>query len=129
MLRHLAAGVIALVLGSVAANAADSLFKTPVISVKPYALDFGSVAAKTSVTNSIVVENWGGGKLVGKVTVARPFKILSGGTYRLGASDAQIVTVTYTPSGAALDTNVLKFTGGGGALVPVVGKAIEKKDR
>jgi hypothetical protein len=129
MLGRMAAGAFVLVVGCVSSLAADSLFKTPVISVKPYAMDFGSVAAKTSVTNSIVVENWGGGKLVGKVIVARPFKILSGGTYRLGASDAQIVTVVYTPSGAALDTNVLKFTGGGGALVPGFGKTIEKRDR
>jgi hypothetical protein len=129
MLRYLAAGVFGVYLGCVSSNAGESLFKTPVISVKPFALDFGSVPAKTSVTNSILVENWGGGKLVGKVIVAKPFKIISGGTYRLGPADAQVVTVSYTPSGAALDTNMLKFTGGGGALVPISGKAVEKKDR
>lgn len=125
----MAAGLFGLFLGCLSSSGADSLFTTPIISVKPFAMDFGTVPVKTSVTNSIVVENWGGGKLVGKVTVARPFKILSGGTYKLSASDAQVVTVSYTPSGADLDTNFLKFTGGGGALVPISGRAAVKKDR
>ena len=129
MSRLVSAGILTFCLGCFSVGAADSLFKDPVISVTPKSLDFGSVPAKTTVTNSVLVENWGGGKLVGKVTVARPFKILSGGTYRLGAADAQVVTIAYTPSGQALDTNVLKFSGGGGAMVAVVGKSAAKKDR
>lgn len=129
MLRAVSAGIFAFCVGCFSLGAADSLFKDPIISVTPKSLDFGSVPSKTTVTNSILVENWGGGKLVGKVTVARPFKIISGGTYRLGASDAQVVTIAYTPSGEALDTNVLKFTGGNGVLVPVVGKSAAKKNR
>lgn len=128
-LRVFAVELLALCLGCSYVVAADSLFKEPVISVTPRTLDFGSVPVKTTVTNSVLVENWGGGKLIGKVTVAKPFKILSGGTYKLGAADAQVVTLTYTPSGRSLDTNVMKFTGGGGALIPVVGKSVEPKDR
>jgi hypothetical protein len=129
LLRHVIAAISAFCLGCFSLGAADSLFKDPVISVSPKSLDFGSVPVKTTVTNSVLVENWGGGRLVGKVTVARPFKIISGGTYRLGAADAQVVMIAYTPSGQALDTNVLKFTGGGGTVVPVVGKSAAKKDR
>jgi hypothetical protein len=109
------------------AGAADSLFKDPIISVSPRSIDFGQVSSTDTVTNSLLVENWGGGKLVGKATVARPFKILSGASYRLRPADAQIVTITYKPTGAALDTNVVKFTGGGGAVIPVIGRAIKKE--
>jgi len=129
MLRAVWAGIFAFWVGCFSLGAADSLFKDPIISVTPKSLNFGSVPAKTTVTNSVLVENWGGGKLVGKVTATRPFKIISGGTYRLGAKDAQVVTVAYTPSGEALDTNVLKFTGGNGAVVSVVGKCAAKKGR
>ena len=118
---------VGLFISGFSVGAADSLFKDPVISITPRTLDFGNVAAKTTVTNSFLVENWGGGKLVGKATVPRPFKILSGGSYRLGTADAQVVTISYTPTDAALDTNVVKFTGGGGATVRVVGKVIKKE--
>ena len=76
-----------LFVGGVSSATAGSLFKDPIISVSPRSINFG--ASKTSVTNSIMVENWGGGKLVGKATVSRPFKILSGGTYRLGPADVR----------------------------------------
>jgi hypothetical protein len=108
---------------------ADSLFKDPIISVSPRSIDFGSVPLKTTVTNTVLVENWGGGKLVGKVTVPKPFKIISGASYRLGPADAQIVTIIYTPGSAAFDTNVVKFTGGAGALVPVTGRKAPAPER
>ena len=103
---------------------AGTLFTSPIIAVSPRTIDFGAVPVKTTVTKTILIENWGGGKLIGKATVAHPFKIISGGTYRLGPSDAQVVTVSYTPSGALLDTNVVKFTGGAGAVAPVLGKPL-----
>lgn len=116
------AALLALASGVGLAAESDSLFKTPIIEVSPRHVDFGAVRWKHSVTNSLVVANWGGGKLIGKATVKAPFKILSGGSYRLGADAVQILTISYTPTGAALDTNVIKFTGGGGASVPVTGK-------
>ena len=64
----------------------------------------------------------GSGKLVGTATVPAPFKILSGGDYKLKENEAQIVTVTYTPSGAAFDTETVTFTGGGGSTATVNGK-------
>jgi hypothetical protein len=87
---------------------AGTLFTTPVIYVKPQVLDFGPVAGKTTATNTFLVENMGRDKLVGAATVPAPFKVLSGGNYTL--------------SGAATDTQTVKFTGGGGAKARVTGK-------
>jgi hypothetical protein len=99
-----------------------TLFTNPVIFVKPSALDFGPVAGNTTATNTFLVENMGSGRLVGTATVAAPFKILSGGNYTLRKNEAQIVTVIYTPTGAASETETAKFTGGGGAEATVTGK-------
>ena len=103
---------------------ADTLFTTPVIYVKPQALDFGRVAGKATATNTFLVENMGSGKLVGSATVPAPFKILSGGKYTLRENEAQIVMVIYTPSGAASDAQTVKFTGGGGAKARVTGSKL-----
>jgi hypothetical protein len=113
--------------GSCLAADSDTLFTTPIINISPPKIDFGAVRWKRSVVKSFVVANWGGGKLVGKATVRPPFKILSGGSYQLGPADVQVVTISYVPSGAPMDTNVVKFTGGGGALAPVTGKLSGKK--
>jgi hypothetical protein len=101
---------------------AGTLFTNPVIVVMPMTLDFGAVADKVTATNTFVVENMGGAKLTGKATVPAPFKILSGGDYTLRANEAQVVTVTYTPSGAASDTQAVTFTGGSGITATVTGK-------
>ena len=129
MRRTIIAVVCVFAVNWFAAARGDSLFTMPIISVSPRHIEFGAVPLKGSITNTVVVENWGGGKLVGKATVARPFKILSGASYKLSPGDAQIVTISYTPSGAAGDTNVVKFTGGGGATVPVSGQLLPSKER
>ena len=112
----------ALILSVPGIAGADTLFTTPVIYVRPQTLDFGRVAAKATATNTFLVENMGKGRLVGTATVPAPFKILSGGKYRLEENEAQVVTVIYKPSGAATDTQTVKFTGGGGAKARVTGK-------
>jgi hypothetical protein len=129
MRRMIMMTICALAAGWSAAMAGDSLFTTPIISVLPRQIEFGAVPMKGSATNSFLVENWGGGKLSGKASVPRPFKILSGATYRLSPGDAQIVTVSYAPSGAPLDTNVVSFTGGGGAIAPVTGRPLPGKEK
>ena len=101
---------------------ASTLFTNPVIVVSPMTLDFGRVATNATATNTFLVENIGSGKLVGTATVAAPFKILSGGDYKLKGNEAQIVTVTYKPTGAASDTQTVEFTGGGGAKATATGK-------
>jgi hypothetical protein len=102
--------------------AADNLLTNGVLSVAPGTLDFGSVAAGATATNTFLVENMGRAKVVGAVTVPAPFKILSGADYTLRAKEAQVITITYTPSGAEADTETAKFTGGGGAEATVTGK-------
>jgi len=101
---------------------ASSLITNPVVMVTPLTLDFGSVQPKTTVTNTFLVENAGGGKLVGKATVPAPFKIVSGESYSLKENAAQVLTITYTPGRNALDTQTVTFTGGGGAKALVTGK-------
>jgi len=120
-LLALAGGV--LLLGVSACAAADTFFTTPVIFLTPPILNFGVVPSNTTATATIIVENMGVGKLVGTATVPAPFKIVAGGDYTLRTREAQIVTITYTPSGAALDKQTVTFTGGGGAKATVTGKA------
>jgi len=108
---------------------ADTLFTSPVICVRPMTLDFGPVAAQAAATNTFVVENMGRGTLVGNVTVAAPFKILSGRDYALRENEVQIVTVVYAPSGAASDTQVVKFTGGGGTKASATGKLAKPESK
>ncbi len=122
MNRLLGIAAVLLALGAACNTQAGTMFTTPVIYVRPSTLDFGAVAANAIATNTFVVENIGSGKLVGKVTVQPPFKVLSGGDYTLRDNEAQIVTLTYTPSGAPSDTQTVRFTGGGGSTVTVIGK-------
>jgi hypothetical protein len=129
MKRTITISICALAASWFTAAAGDSLFTMPIISVSPRQIEFGAVPLKESVTNSFVVENWGGGKLIGKASVPRPFKILSGSSYRLSPGDAQIVTISYTPSGAPVDTNVVTFTGGGGTIARVTGRLMPGKEK
>jgi hypothetical protein len=92
--------------------AADTLFTAPFIVVTPETLDFGVVRPRHSTTNCLLVENVGGGTLVGTATVPPPFKIISGAKYSLKQDEAQIVTIVYTPDGALTNTQVATFTGG-----------------
>ena len=101
---------------------ADTLFTTPVLYVSPAKLDFGRVATNTVATNTLLVENMGRGRLVGKAKVRPPFKIRSGADYELGENEVQVITVTYKPSGAAIDKQVMEFTGGGGGKATLIGK-------
>src|ERR1044071_5509570 len=74
---------------------APSPLTNPVPLVSPARLNFGSVPIGKSATNTFLVENFGGGKLVGKASVHAPFKIVSGETYALRSKEVQIVMVMY----------------------------------
>ncbi len=110
-----------MVLGIVRMAEAGTMFTTPVIFVRPVALEFGAVPTNAIATNTFLVENMGSGKLVGTATVADPFRIISGRNYTLRAREAQVITVIYRPTGAELDTQTVTFTGGGGAEVTATG--------
>src|SRR5208282_2850146 len=74
-----------------------------------------------TVTNNFTVQNTGGGTLTGTATVAAPFYIASGGTYSLTNNQTQTVLISYSPSGAATDSQTVTFTGGGGTGATVSG--------
>ncbi len=118
-----------LLLGIPGIAEADSLFTTPVIYVTPMTLNFGAVQRGTTATNTFVVENMGVGRLVGKATVPAPFHVLSGGDYSLRANEAQIITVTYKPSGSPTDTKTCTFTGGGEAKAIVTGRLTDEQGK
>jgi hypothetical protein len=102
---------------------ASELLTNPVVMITPIVLDFGLVKAGSTATNTLLVENAGGGKLVGKASVAAPFKIISGGSYSLKENTAQVVTITYTAGRSTADTQTVMFTGGGGGKVNVTGRS------
>jgi hypothetical protein len=104
---------------------AGTSFTTPVIVVSPPILKLGGADARRSLTNSFLVENIGRGKLVGKATVNAPFKIIDGASYNLKENEAQVVTIVYLPTNSITVTNVVKFTGGGGAEVKVVARPLK----
>ena len=101
---------------------AATLFTVPVIVVTPKILDFRAGATNGTATNTFLVENAGGGKLVGKAMVARPFKIVDGGNYSLRENEDQVVTVIYTCRNARTNIQTVTFTGDGGAKATVIGR-------
>jgi hypothetical protein len=96
----------------------------PVISLSASSLGFGVVASGVRVTNSLTVQNVGQGTLAGSATVALPFQIVSGGTYSLGPGVSQTIKVSYTPSGNPADSQIITFTGGGGAQAIATGSRL-----
>jgi hypothetical protein len=111
MKKRLALAGSVLVLNWLCLAQADTLFTSPFIFVSPTTLDFGAVARTECVTNSLLVENVGSGILVGQATVPPPFRILSGGSYKLERNAAQVVTIVYSPDGAPTNTQTIKFSG------------------
>lgn len=95
----------------------------PLIQVNPGTIGYGTVLAGKSVTNSFTVKNAGTGLLSGTATVSAPFNVVSGGTYSLGAGQAQLVTVAFSPLTANNYSQNVIFSGGGGANVTVSGIA------
>jgi hypothetical protein len=106
---------------------ADTYFTRPFIVVSPMKADFGTLRKGESATNSFLVENVGGGTMVGTATVPAPFKVLSGGSYKLTRNEAQVVTVVYTPDNAGTNTQVITFTGGTSPVKATVTGKLSKK--
>jgi hypothetical protein len=94
---------------------------TPLVAVLPPVQDFGSAAVGTAVTRTFTVQNRGSQLLAGIVSVAAPFKIISGGAYSLGAGQSQVVTVQFNPTSVGTNSQTVTFTGGGGATTQVTG--------
>jgi len=95
----------------------------PVIAVSPAMLNFGTVAVGSTTTETVTVQNTGGGTLSGSVSLGSPFSITSGGTYSLTNGQSQMVTIMYAPVVAGTNNQNVSFTGGGGATGTVMGSA------
>ncbi len=115
------AGIFLFLQGLFLADGA-TLFKVPILVVTPTVLDFPVATTNGTATNTFLVENAGGGKLVGKATVARPFKIVDGGNYTLRENETQVVTIVYTCKSAGTNVQTVTFTGAAGAKATVVGR-------
>jgi len=108
---------------------ADTLFTTPIAFIAPTTVNFGAVHEGEFATNNIVVENVGSGKLIGTATVAPPFRILSGRSYSLDRSCAQVVTIIYTPNGAPTNIATVTFSGGANEANATVTGTLSTKER
>jgi hypothetical protein len=97
-----------------------------IILLSPSRLNFGTVPLGKSATNTLLVENFGHGKLVGTASVPPPFKIISGEKYALKEKEVQVVTIVYTPGKPHRDKAIVTFTGGNGAKAMVIGKTAEE---
>jgi hypothetical protein len=95
----------------------------PVIVLSPGSLDFGVVPVGSTNNLTITVRNGGAGTLTGTASIASPFRIMSGGSYSLGSNASQPVVVRYTPTTGGTHSQVLTFTGAGGATATVSGSA------
>ncbi|HEO70133.1 MAG TPA: choice-of-anchor D domain-containing protein, partial [Candidatus Hydrogenedentes bacterium] len=94
----------------------------PEIQVTPSSYNFGTVAVGHSSDTVLTVKNTGVGTLEGQATVAEPFRIVSGGTYSLGAGQQQSVTVRFAPTASGNFSKNVTFTGGDGASCALSGR-------
>ena len=95
------------------------------IAVSPGSLNFGLVAVGTSEDLVVTVQNAGGSLLTGVAAVSAPFSIIEGEYYSLAAGQTQTLTVRYTPTAEGASSQVISFSGGGGATVSVAGAAFK----
>jgi hypothetical protein len=73
---------------------------TPVCSVSPQSLDFGTVACGASVDRTFTITNSGGGTLTGSVSESCNYYSITsgGGSYSLTAGQSVTVTVRFSPT-------------------------------
>jgi hypothetical protein len=95
---------------------------TPVLSVSPASLSFGTVFTGAGAEQIVTVRNAGAGTLTGQASVTGAgFSLVGSSTYSLGAGGTALLTVRFEPSVAGASTGALTLTGAGGALVPLGG--------
>jgi hypothetical protein len=97
---------------------------SPLISVTPDVLDFGTVNANAFVDRAFMVQNAASGTLSGSASTAAPFAIQSGGSYSLSAGQSQTVTVRLSPTVVGTVSGTVNFTGGGAASKIVTGVVV-----
>ncbi|HSC96833.1 MAG TPA: S8 family serine peptidase [Burkholderiales bacterium] len=97
---------------------------SPLISVAPEVLDFGTVNANAFFDRAFTVQNAGSGTLTGSASTAAPFAIQSGASYSLSAGQSQTVTVRFSPTTVGTISGTVNFTGGGAASKVVTGVVV-----
>ena len=108
---------------TVTGSATNAPVPAPVLQVTPGSIAYGTILNGTSATNSFTVQNIGTGTLIGTASVGAPFSVVSGGSYSLGASASQTVTVVFSPTVASNYNQSVTFTGGNGMNTTVTGSA------
>ncbi|UCG50786.1 MAG: choice-of-anchor D domain-containing protein, partial [Candidatus Latescibacterota bacterium] len=80
------------------------LISTPVCSVDPTTIDFGTVTVGSYKDTTFTIENTGGGTLSGTVSESCPdYDIISGGgPYSLGAGQSVVVTLRFEPQSSGV---------------------------
>ena len=95
----------------------------PALQVTTAELNFGVVEVGSAADQMFILENSGGGWVVGTSSVAPPFGIVSGASYRLPSLTGTMGYVRYSPTAPGTNTETVTFTGGGGASCMATGVA------
>ncbi|MEJ5376231.1 MAG: choice-of-anchor D domain-containing protein [bacterium] len=96
---------------------------SPIISVTPDSIDFGTVEVGESLTRTFTVTNIGSGILDGEATVdGAGFSVTGGSPYSLAAGESSPVTIEFSPTNSDTFFATVSFTGGGGTTRSVTGK-------
>jgi PKD repeat protein len=90
------------------------LLSSPLLSVSPTKLSFGTVAIGRTNTLSFQVLNNGGSNLTGTVAVNPPFAIVSGSPFTLPGFASSNVVVSFTPTNTSSFSNNVTFACNGG---------------
>ena len=105
-----------IVVGNVSADSVSVfLNSTPsVLTVTPSTVNFGNVTVGGSANRNFTVTNSGAGTLTGSDSASGSFSVFAGGSYSLGPSQSQTVTVRFRPTGVAIYSGNVTFTSSGG---------------
>lgn len=95
---------------------------TPTLVVLPESGEnFGAIKVGSSQDETFQISNLGSGLIVGSVSVAAPFSVVSGGSYQLRAGETQFVTLRFAPTSSGISQRTVTFSGGKGIQRQVSG--------
>lgn len=87
---------------------------SPVLSVSPGSLDFGSIFVGSTQDLSLMVTNSGEGTLTGSCSTIAPFSLQSDCPFSLTAGQSQQATIRFAPTSTGLFVSSIDFTSNGG---------------
>lgn len=92
------------------------------IAVTPGLINFGTVAVGATNYATLMIRNIGTGVLEGSVSnVTPPFFVVGSGTYAIAAGETNLVVLGFAPVDGSAQTNQIICTGGGDAVVTLLG--------